>query len=251
MALRRRGDDLRFAGDVLESSGSGRVGERPVRTKHVLPAATLAGATALGLRNTATAQLQPHWIRACGVQPRWTTSCRTSSPCIARSRRARGTRGVRRTRWAHRARRTHRARRARRARRPRRARRTRGRGTRKAWAFATPVRHIFRVLLERWRTTLPRREIGAGVEQIAGHVDLLALGGVRQTLRRRLTMGLDGNDDRRRDSAERQSKTAVGHHNSSRVGCRNGRFSTAVNERAYTWARQDDVDSASSYLRHL
>jgi hypothetical protein len=60
MTLRRRSDDLRFGGDVLESSGSGRVGERPVTTEHVLPAATLAGATARDLRNTTTAQLQPH-----------------------------------------------------------------------------------------------------------------------------------------------------------------------------------------------
>jgi hypothetical protein len=72
-----------------------------------------------------------------------------------------------------------------------------------------------RVLLERWRTTLPRREIGAGIEQIAGNVDLLALLGIGQTLRRRLGMGLHGHDDRRRDSAKRQSKPAVGHHNSS------------------------------------
>ncbi|ULP43757.1 LuxR C-terminal-related transcriptional regulator [Mycobacterium lentiflavum] len=123
-------------------------------------------------------------------------------------------------RWAHGTRRAHGRRRPRRtrgagspcrgcrARRGCRSRRRGGRGSRQAGAYATPVRHIFRVLLERWRTALPRREIGAGIEQIAGHVDLLSGLGVSQTLRRRLAMGLDGNEGRQhrhRHRAERAS----------------------------------------------
>ena len=139
---------------------------------------------------------------------------------------------ARRTRWRGRARRTRRRGRARRSCRSRRTRRgcrtrrtsrvpgtcracrSRGRGTRKAWAFATPVRHIFRVLLERWRTTLPRWEVGAGVEQIAGHVDLLALGSVGQTLRRRIGMALGRDDDRRRHSGEHPDSKAIDHEHS-------------------------------------
>ena len=56
---------------------------------------------------------------------------------------------------------------------------------------------------------MPRREVGAGVEQIAGNIDLLAFGGVGQTLRRRLGMNLDRDDDRHRDSAEHPNKTAM------------------------------------------
>jgi hypothetical protein len=166
--------------------------------------------------------------------------------CIARSRRSRRTRG---RRWGHVARRTRWWRRACWARAGRRRRAGgAGRGTRKAWSFATPVLHIFRVLIEGLRTTLPRREVRAGIEQIARNVDLLALWGVGQTLRRRIGVGLHGDDDRRPDSAERQSKTAVGHENSSWWGCRNGRYSTCINERTNSWAQQDDTDSVGSHL---
>jgi hypothetical protein len=114
--------------------------------------------------------------------------------------------------------RTRRARRARRARRTCWARRTRGCGTRKAWPFATPVGDIFRVLIERWRATLPRWEVAAGVEQIAGDVDLLAFLGVGQTLHRRLGMSLDGDDDRHRQSDEHPHKTAIDHEHSFMQG---------------------------------
>src|ERR1700722_657741 len=89
---------------------------------------------------------------------------------------------------------------------------TRGRGARKAWPFATPVGHIFRVLIERWRATLPRREVAAGVEQIAGDVDLFAFLGVGQALHRRLGMSLDGDDDRHRH--EHPHSTAIDHEHS-------------------------------------
>ena len=92
--------------------------------------------------------------------------------------------------------------------------RTRGCRTRKAWPFATPVGHIFRVLIERWRATLPRREVAAGVEQIAGDVDLLAFLGVGQTLHRRLGMSLDGDDDRHRQRDEHPHNTAIDHEHS-------------------------------------
>lgn len=61
---------------------------------------------------------------------------------------------------------------------------------------------------------MPRREIGAGVEQIAGHVDLLARLRVGQTLRRRLAMGLAGNDGRRHHRGERPNETAICHQSS-------------------------------------
>src|SRR5271156_5547052 len=132
------------------------------------------------------------------------------SPCTARTRwtrwtrwtRRRGARWARRTRWGRRACWS------------RRAGWTRGRGARKAWPFATPVGHIFRVLIERWRATLPRREVAAGVEQIAGDVDLLAFLGVGQALHRRLGMSLDGNDDRHGQSDEHPHCSAIDHEHS-------------------------------------
>jgi hypothetical protein len=129
-----------------------------------------------------------------------------------RTRRTRRTRRSRRTRWARGARR------ARRTRRTCWGRRTRGCGTRKAWPFATPVGDIFRVLIERWRATLPRWEVAAGVEQIAGDVDLLAFLGVGQTLHWRLGMSLDGDDDRHRQSDEHPHKTAIDHEHSFMQG---------------------------------
>jgi hypothetical protein len=117
--------------------------------------------------------------------------------------RTRRTRWTRWTRWTRRTRRT---------------RRTRGCGTRKAWPFATPVGHIFRVLIERWRATLPRWEVAAGVEQIAGDIDLLAFLGVGQTLHRRLGMSLDGDDDRHRQSDEHPHNTAIDHEHSFMQG---------------------------------
>src|SRR5271169_4182322 len=122
--------------------------------------------------------------------------------CTARTRGTRWTcwtRGARRARWARWA---------------GWGRRTRGCGTRKAWPFATPVGHIFRVLIERWRATLPRREVAAGVEQIAADVDLLAFLGVGQTLHRRLGMSLDGGDDRHRQSHEHPNNKAIDHEHS-------------------------------------
>src|SRR3984957_1195385 len=118
------------------------------------------------------------------------------------------------TRWTRRTRRTRRAGGASGAGRARWGRRTRGCGTRKAWPFATPVGHIFRVLIERWRATLPRWEVAAGVEQIAGDVDLLAFLGVGQTLHRRLGMSLDGDDDRHRQSGEHPNNKAIDHEHS-------------------------------------
>src|ERR1700753_687011 len=58
--------------------------------------------------------------------------------------------------------------------------------------LATPVAHIARVLIERSSTALPRRVVGAGVEQIAGNIDLLAFGSVGQTLHWRLRGGMGG-----------------------------------------------------------
>jgi hypothetical protein len=64
--------------------------------------------------------------------------------------------------------------------------------------LATPVAHIARVLIARSNTALPRRVVGAGVEQIAGDLDLLAFGSVGQTLHWRLRMGMGMDDDRHR-----------------------------------------------------
>ena len=154
-------------------------------------------------------------VRACLLQPA------DAHRRLARARRARWggrARWCRRARrrgarWAGRTRRRG-VRRTGRAGRARGAGRSRGCGTRKAWPFATPVGHIFRVLIERWRATLPRREVAAGVEQIAGDVDLLAFLGVGQTLHRRLGMSLDGDDDRHRQSDEHPHNTAIDHEHS-------------------------------------
>lgn len=81
--------------------------------------------------------------------------------------------------------------------------------------LATPVAHIARVLIERYNTALPGRVVGAAVEQIAGNIDLLAFGGVGQTLRRRLRMGLGGDDDRHRQSAEHPHNRAIDHEHCS------------------------------------
>ena len=63
--------------------------------------------------------------------------------------------------------------------------------------LATPVTHILGIRIKRSETltALPRRLVDAGVQQIAGNVDLLALGGVGKALRRRLGMGLVGHND--------------------------------------------------------
>jgi hypothetical protein len=121
-------------------------------------------------------------------------------------RRTRRTRGGSRTRWARRTGRT------------RRRCSARGRGS-KARAFATPVGHIFRVLLERRRATVPRRKVGSGVEQIAGNQDLF-FGGVGQTFHRLtrrhrwIGMSRDRYDDRHQQSGERPHDTAIDHEHS-------------------------------------
>jgi hypothetical protein len=117
--------------------------------------------------------------------------------------------------WTSRARRTCWARRTGRTRRRCSAR---GHGS-KAWPFATPVGHIFRVLLERRRATVPRRKVGSGVQQIAGDQDLL-FGGVGQTFHRLtrrhrwIGMSLDRDDDRHRQSDEHPHNTAITHEHS-------------------------------------
>jgi len=152
-------------------------------------------------------------VRACLLQP--TDAHRR----LARARRAGRARWCRRARRRG-ARRTRWGRRTGRAGRSRRAGRSCGCGTRKAWSFATPVGHIFRVLLERWRATVPRRKVGPGVEQIAGNQDLLAFLGVAHTLhrltRRHRWIGMsgDGDDDRHRQRGEHPNNKAIDHEHS-------------------------------------
>ena len=95
---------------------------------------------------------------------------------------------------------------------------------REARAFATPVGHIFWVLLERRRATVSRREVGASVQQIAGNQDLLAFLGVAHTLHRltrrhrRIGMSRDGDEERHRHSTEHANNEAIDHEYSFMYG---------------------------------
>jgi hypothetical protein len=167
----------------------------------------------------------------CKQRPRGLMAgCRTAR---TRSRTARAgrwawTRRLRRTGGARRTGRTGRASRTRgtgRARRRGGQWSARGRGS-KSRPHAAPTLHILRVLLERRRATVPEREVGAGVEQIARNQDLFALLGVAHTLDRLTRRHRGVGMSRKRDDgghqygAEPPSETAIRHGNSSAVESR-------------------------------
>jgi hypothetical protein len=151
--------------------------------------------TARARRRAARAGGRSCWARGFG---------RTRRTC-----RARGFGWTRRTCWARRSRWA--------------GRRFSARGCgSKARAFATPVGYVLRVLLERRRATVPRRKVGACVEQIAGNQDLL-FGGVGQTFHRLtrrhrwIGMSRDPYDGRHQHGAERPSETVICHEPSFAV----------------------------------